>query len=227
MPRRDPETGQFVSDSHTEASYGDVETVLFNQDFSVPASENSGSTGQNYGEGNGWAGFELVDMGKVLDRDERAEVIRAMGRLVVTLPSTATADGTVRGIAEIGWSNGPVADDLTADYQDVDKPTGIQAAERSGDGDAEESIDVLGRPMTATTGAQFSDSATGVGGSAGQGDDDFHVVHPPGFAPMVDERDILYTSGAIEVSNVADQASHAEIVGRVDVLVHEHDQRVR
>lgn len=222
MVHRDPETGKFVSDNGPEgARYIDTERLHFAEAFSDPASDHSGATGQNYGEGDGWEGIELIEIGDILERDEVAEVIRLSIVAQCSLPSTATSDGTVRAIAQVSLDDDLTSLDLTSNWSDVTKPSGIQATQVSGGGfDNEDAADMLTRALMVGTGAQFSDGASGVGGSASFGHDAVAREWTPGFAPVVDDRDVLYTSGAKEVSNVADQSSHVELAGMLELLVH-------
>lgn len=214
MAVRDPETGQFVSGGGSPVTYEDIEPVHYHADFSVEASELGGGTGQNYGNNGGYR-FTAFDMDEVVDRNEMGVLLRHSGKLTVTAPSTQTADGTVRAEATVTTAENPPQVHTTGGYIAVDDQLGfggltVDVAEESG---ASDTIDPLGRKMVATTGGQFSDGATGVGGAAGEGDDSIEMMWPFMWAPRISDREEVNIAGVLEASNVSDASIHAEISG--------------
>lgn len=201
MPRRDPETGQFVSG----AQFNDYEVATFDARIGIEAANNGGGTGFT-GEFTGFEGVELLDYDELVDRNEVLHLLEAHHVVAVYANSTETEDGTVRFLGEVSASPARQSvGNLASNVQDGDVVGGIST---------DDSIDILGRPLTAVGHAPFSDSASGVGGGGSAGEDRVEVVHPPGPVARFHPRDELFLNGVFNTWNIDDSGIHAEVVGQ-------------
>lgn len=210
MVHRDPKTGKFQSGPDIE----DVEYANFQVDLLIAAADLDGTAGPDYPDAVKFEGIQVYDVEELIDRHERAVMLQAAHSLSVYLPSTATADSSVRASVEIS-ANPSLA---VAHDMNIGQTSPVEDQEGSLPGDAlefenhfDDTRDVLGRVLQSQGGGGFSDGATGVGGSAGNATDSDR------FEPVdfdVDDRDEFYVNGALEVSNAADQGAAAIITGQ-------------
>lgn len=207
MPRRDPSTGKFVSGQ----SIDDVEYVSFYQVLSLGANDLGGATDEFYAEEVNFEGVELYDMDKVIDRHEVGELIHAQHRLAIQPTGTQTADSAAYASVEISSSPArklPVRLGPTAlnDIPDTDGITGL-----AGHTETDESLDLLGRVLSAMSQGPFTDGTTGTGGGGAAGHDEVD------FDPIdwsMDRRDEVYINGTIGAQNVADGPIGAIVTGQ-------------
>lgn len=200
-------TGQFVSG----AEYADYEVVTFLGSAGQTAAENDGDTGFE-GETVNFEGLLLVDYDDIVDRNERLELLRASHVLEVYGNSTRTEDGTVGGVVEVSASPSQTTVGLlrTNDTNELDSDdAAVGFASR------EDSIDLVGRPLMAVTGAPFSDSATGMGGGGnGGGHDQWEGDYFPGGVGAFHPRDELFMNGQLHFWNVDDAGVHLQLIGQ-------------
>lgn len=206
MSVRDPQTGKFVSPE--DAGYDDWEFATNYLSHNVPASQLGGATDGTIGEAYNFEGLPLYEMDELLDRDEAADLVRAIHVLEAGITSTETADGTLRATMEISTSpDRKVANEVAG------QGTGISGEFNGGgsitDASAlgerlvfEDSRDLLGRPLTALAYGPITDGTNGVGGAGTAGTDRVDIEDPIGFD--LHPRDEMFVNGAVEVANVDD-----------------------
>lgn len=208
MPGRDPQTGQFVANA--ESHYDDLEQVSWSVNTGISAADLTGATAFDGGDIGTFEGLQVLDYDDIADRSEHLELIMATHRVVVYSNSTATADGTVKGVAEISTS--PSRDIAIGLFgaSDIADSNIVQSVGT----DQSDSIDIVGPPLVAVAHAPFSDGASGVGGGGAAGDDTLEHRPPQGRLATFDPRDELFLNGAIEVWNIDDAGVHMDVHGQ-------------
>lgn len=208
IPRRDPQTGQFVSGDN----YDDVEVVSFTAGFGVEAANLEGSTSfSGSGDTFEFSGVELVDYDDVVDRNETLHLLNAQHRLVVFSNSTQTEDGTVLAGVEVSASPS-----VSLPGKPITGPINDFGADNlvTGGAATDDSIDLVGRPLMAMAGSPFSDTATGIGGGGSQGDDEVEVGNVPAPIAEFHPRDELFGNGELTAWNIDDSGIHAQLMGQ-------------
>jgi hypothetical protein len=207
MPHRDPETGQFVAHS---GSYTDYEVVTFTAEAGTPASDLDGETDFN-GEIIEFEGLQVIDYDDVVDRNETLQLLSAHHVLEVYGNSTSTADGYITASLEVSSSPSKQAAEASpAQSEPYDTSGGVVR----GGAETTDTIDLVGRPLIASTTTPFSDGASGVGGGGAGGHDAVDMDGPPGQVGMFHPRDELFVNGEYSVWNVSDSAIHAALLGQ-------------
>lgn len=201
MPHRDPETGQFLP----ERDFNDIEVASFNSRVAVAAADLNGTTGTG-GESDAFEGLELIDYDDLVDRNESLYLLRAEHRLTAYANSTETADGTVRAQVEISASPSRNLPQGVA--------TGAISSPVIGGNKTDDTIDLIGRPMTAVGHAPFSDGATGVGGGGSAGEDSLVIENIPPEMGSFHPRDELFLNGLFVAWNIDDAAVHLDVTGQ-------------
>lgn len=204
MVIRDPKTGQFVAGD----DYEDVEVVTFSSSVSVEAASLTGATGLA-GERFNFMGLELIDYDNIVDRNESLVLLQADHALTVYQNSTATGDGTVQAMIEVS------ADPSTSDTTMI-SPTNIgQGGEGVvGNGQMDDSIDLIGRPLVATGHAPFSDTVAQLGGGGSAGEDSVKTDVFPSETGRFHPRDELFMNGEFHAWSIDDAAIHADLMGQ-------------
>lgn len=205
MVHRDPETGQFVDSSSME-QYDDIEVVSFEASIGLEASNSSGGTSFGGGDKPVFQGVELIDYDEIVDRNEELRLLEAQHKIHVYANSTETADGTVQVVAEVK------ADPSLSSQPDI-QGSGV-TGDLVGDAVSDDSIDIIGRPLSATGHAPFSDSSTGVGGGGSAGEDEYTSTVFPAEMGRFHPRDELFFNGQFRIWNVDDAGSHVELSGQ-------------
>lgn len=205
MVHRDPDTGKFVAGNSDQ--FADVEVVSFTASFGQTASNLGGATGFG-GESDNTDGLLLIDYDEVVDRNEELHLLTAQHRLSVFGNSTSTEDGTIRVVAEVSASP-TVSVSQTIGSAAADDNNAIAVGN-----DSDDTIDLIGRPMIATGFSPFSDTATGIGGAGGQGEDEVNIDGPPGEMARFHPRDELFANARLTTWNVDDAGIHADLVGQ-------------
>lgn len=208
MPHRDPQTGEFVSAEEMER-FDDIEVVTITAGAGVEASNLSGATSFE-GTSDPFEGLQILDYDEIVDRNEKLVLLSAHHSVSVFANSTESADGTVGCAVEVSssptrQSNGFVTG--TAQYSASD-------SEVVGAGSSTDTIDILGRVLTATAGAPFSDSASGVGGGGSAGEDSYEVDDIPRQMAEFHPRDELFLNGEFQSWNVDDSGIHVTFTGQ-------------
>lgn len=209
MVTRDPQTGQFRSGE----SFDDVEVVSFKAAVGIPAADLGGAAAFAGGSDAVFEGVPLIDYDDVVDRNESLVLLSGHHALVVYENSTSTADGSVRAMVEVSASpSRQVAGALGGQSDVADEAGGVDLLHRS----QSDTIDVLGRPMTAVGQAPFSDGTTGVGGGGSAGEDsvDLEGADLPREVAEFHPRDELFLNGSFDVWNTDDTGVHADVVGQ-------------
>lgn len=209
MPHRDPQTGQFVADDGM-AGIDDIEVATFNAELGVQASDLTGGTGFTGGDAEEFLGVEVVDYDEIVDRNEHLVLMEASHALNAYINSTSSADGTLKATAEVSaqptLSTNSYA--VTTDTVNSENETGV------GRGQQEDTIDLIGRPLSAVAHAPFNDTATGIGGGGSAGHDNYDTRTFPGEFARFHPRDELFVNAEIEVWNTDDSGVHLEVVGQ-------------
>lgn len=205
-PHRDPETGKFVAGE----AFDDIEVATFQADIGVAAADLTGGTGFAGGQVLQFESVDVVDYDDLVDRNESLRLLSASHALTVSVNSTETADGTVRGYVEVSTSpSEQVSEAIVNSALDGDVSAGLV-----GSPDSDDSIDVIGRPLLAVGHAPFSDSATGVGGAGSAGHDQVDVENVPEEIGRLHPRDDLFVNGAIRPWNIDDAGVHIDVTGQ-------------
>lgn len=207
MSARDPETGQFVS---SDSQYDDVEVVTFSANVGVEAANLDG-TATFEGEAYEFEGLELVDYDSVVDRNEELVLLAADHRASTFANSTATADGTVTSSVAISAS--PALTMATAAAANASNAV-FDSGETVGQARRDDTIDIIGRPLSSTAGAPFSDGTNGSAGSGSAGEDSVSVSMAPAEYGRFHPRDELFLNGKFRVWNVDDQGVHVAVTGQ-------------
>lgn len=206
MAVRDPVTGQFRS--AVQENYDDIEVASWLTHLGVQAADLTGTTGFG-GQTDEWENHQVVDLDDILDRDEAADLIAAYHRVVVFQNSTATADGTVQAHVEVATSGNRL---LGPAMGNTDAVGG--AGDVVGTTTSQDTIDLIGRALTATGHAPFSDGATGVGGGGSAGEDQVALSFPPGRLGQFHPRDEVVLNGRFAAWNIDDAAIHVMVSGQ-------------
>lgn len=209
MPHRDPQTGQFVS---SPTDFADIEVVTFTGNVGVQAANLSGGTGFSGGDTDDFEGVELIDYDEIVDRNESLVLLQAHHALSVYINSTQTADGTVS--AGVAVKADPSIDIVT---QRAATPTGTVSTSPDnavGTAEFDDSIDFVGRVLSAVGYGPFTDGPAGVGGGGSAGEDSYTVKMAPAEFGRFHPRDELFMNGRINVWNVADAGAHVELSGQ-------------
>lgn len=203
MPRRDPKTGKFVS-SDGCVTRNDADTVMADFVSVIPAADLSGGTttpsdGRVEGED-----AEIVNFSNLLDSDEVFEIYRLTLMTSLSLPTTASAEGSAQ-------ADYTLTDDLT-DFVGTtgsfygagpEIQTGIVDI-RANQFDDDDWL-VNGRLWASPS---HSDSAAGLAA----GSDAMSQLHEVGYlseyggGPRFDEDDEIAITHEITVDNVSDHA---------------------
>lgn len=201
-----------LSHGGLDGRYDDIEQHTGSRIFQVPASALDGAAGANLPGGATVEAHPIIDFDELVDRNEELRLLRVQHALMVYSPSTQTADGFVRGTAE--FSTASVRQGIDAVRGGTGTPEGdvTGTLELTNPVLDDDSIDLIGRGLMASTGAQFSDGATGVGGGAGQGLDAYKIEGFPHEIGRFHPRDELFLHLSLEASNVDDASIQANVV---------------
>lgn len=208
MPRRDPNTGKFVSGGSVD--WDDMDVVTGSLASTIPAADLDG-TKSNIAT-NGEA-TELVDFSSVLSRGEVFEIHRFELVATLTGPTTATAEGDI----QLEWA---VVSDLDAGEVGVGNPFyvsgggGPRTVSRS-DGvvdlynfqSEEDAVLSMGRLTCAPS---MRDTATGTAGGAAEGFDRV-IRYFGGAGPRFDEDDEIGAPHTYSVNGIDDHSVAASI----------------
>lgn len=200
--------GQFRASGET---FDDVEVATFGVNVGVEASNLGGGTGFEGGSINPFEGVQVIDYDEVVDRNERLHLIHAEHLLVVWQNSTTTADGTVSAAVELSASPALSAPTLRATSPVAGN---VLDGVVTGFADEDDTIDIIGRPLTAVGTAPFSDGATGVGGGGSAGRDEYESSVFPAEMARFHPRDELFLNGRLIQWNVDDAGIHANVAGQ-------------
>lgn len=222
MVHRDPETGRYLP--HDDVQFEDIELASFGFEGGATAASLEGGT--SYGgadQGRVLAG-QLLDYDELCDRSEELVLLEAQHRLSCWQNATATEDGSFRVYAEISTAQALELPDV-AQVETAEFPPG-QGGEDNlvGSVDSSDGIDLVGRPLAATAGGSFYNSANGAGGSGSSGEDSYESDYWPGETGRFHPRDELNLNLRFEASNIDDAGVHIDLVGQhlYGVVDHEH-----
>lgn len=202
MPRRDPNTGQFVSGGGS-VDFSDIEVVRGEFSLMIPAADLAGgvTTAQVFGDES-----EIIDFSPVLAGDDEFEVFAMQWASFFSGPTTATAE--TAGMAEY---------QLTRDW-------GTAAAQRGtpahfgGSTNAQEGIidissgQTVGEPLLMSDVLYFEasnrDTTTGTaaGSDAGRRFERISYLSEFGSGPVFDRDDELFLPAELHVDGADDHA---------------------
>lgn len=184
-------------------AFDDIEVVNFLAEIRIDASDVtddntiSGDT-EDFEDGD-----PVVDYDEVVDRNEELRLLEAQHRMVAFVnggedATPSTQYGVVAVAAEVSAS--PARSDIAR--------TGTQPGGTTFSGNAigrfftDDTIDIIGRPLAAKTGQDFSDTTNGAGGAAGGADDAYVTTMFPGEYGRFHPRDELFVNGQIRMWNM-------------------------
>lgn len=199
MPRRDPNTGKFVSGSRPD--FDRFTSVRATLDATIPAADLAGGTGTNKVEGEE---SQLIDFNNELDADEL--FIPWQFHFVVShqLPTTATAESS----SQLDWVFMTDLDDLRPNAGSVFYGAGPIVEDGISDIRAAESFDasiLWGGKMGAEAG--HSDTVNGLAGGANHGYDSMTLDALAMGSPWsFDEDDELAVPHDVQFDNISDHA---------------------
>jgi hypothetical protein len=189
----------------------DIEVVTFSATVGVPAAQLDGSTAFGGGDNHKFNGLQLVDYDSVVDRNEELRLVDGYHRMVPSINSTETADGSLRAaVAVLAEPSLPGVVDQAANQ----KGTDIGDSEVDGEATTSDSIDLIGRPLSGIATGPFSDSGTGVGGGGSSAGDEYRLASAPAEFGQFHPRDELFLAGRLEVDNVDDAGVHIQMTGQ-------------
>lgn len=208
MPRRDPQTGQFVSsDSPGNYDWQDIRSISGVNHMEIPAADLAGGTGTSTAVGHPEA--QIVDFTNVLDQDEVFRVLQIRANHLLYLPTTSTAESSSiatfevseepNGATALGSGGAPThyGGNQNASSGIIDIGAGAGGGKVSG-------VLYTGE-MTAE--ASLGDSVNGLG--AGAAPDRLREVvefQHLGGGPIYDADDELYVPTRIGYENISDHA---------------------
>lgn len=209
MPRRDPNTGQFVSGE--SVNWDDLDVVTGSLTSTIPAADLAGTKATFPARGES---TEIVDMSSTLTRGEVFEIHRFELVATLTGPTTATAEGDVQlewaltrdlDVGEVGVSNPFYAG--AGSQSEVRSDGVIDLHNFQTDEDAVLSVGRL------TCSPSHRDTTTGTGGGAAEGFD--RVIRHFGAGPRLDEDDELGAPHTFSVNGIDDHS----VAASFDLLV--------
>lgn len=203
MPRRDPDTGKFVSGSGGPAGgYTDIEQVTATINFGMTADNHDGSLGNGLPNEGRFEGFEVVDYDDVIDRDERADLLYARHRLLAFTRENQAPPGIVNLGVELSSSPALQVARSVQNPQviegDIEPNAGVNVS--SYEDLQEDSVDLVGPALTAATMNPHQDTGSSTGGGGAMSVD---TVELEGFPDRIREfhpRDELFLNGFVESS---------------------------
>lgn len=206
MPRRDPQTGKFVSGGDSGVSYDELETAIGAVDLEIPAADLSG--GQTTERFDG-AEIELMDFGDLINRhDQSIEIVEAVFDAELTAHTTQTAESfvgvgfSVREEPERdAWSRDPVF------FSGAQFETGDDAGIVDGRALSARYAGTIWGALLQATG-NIGDSTNGLGAGSDFARESERVQFVPRYdrGPVYDESDDWYVSGEFFVDNASDHA---------------------
>ena len=202
--------GQFVSVD--EDMLSDIEVATFASNAAVAAADLDGTTSLG-GQVQEFESIEVIDYDEIVDRNEELLLLDAKHSLVVYANSTETADGTVAAAVEV--SADPSLTDTTGRVVEIrnnDLPPGDSQV--IGTGTTDDSIDLIGRPLSAVGHAPFSDGSSGAGGGGSAGEDRLSLGMAPAEFGRFHPRDELFVNGSIRAWNIDDAGVHVNVSGQ-------------
>lgn len=216
MVYRDPDTGQFVSSGGGAKAYHDATRIGGLLTAVIPAADLSGGTGDNQVSGDE---TEIVDFDGYLANDEVFRLQMARVSAVLSLPTTATAEGSGTLKYGIGGSG-----DINAAIHNTDSFYGSATVAEEGQVDIHQdnhqempSIWHLGT-LYAENSAADSTNGLGVGGDSAHESELIPFGANLGDGPVYDRDDELYAPFEVATDNISDHA----IRGQMQVLLWGH-----
>lgn len=224
MPRRDPETGKFVSSkSDVSETWRESDQIVTQMHLSIPAADLSGGTSTFTFENDN--DLAIADFGEVVDNDEVFELVEGRYDLYLSMHTTATAEAMVGA----GWTISP---DLEGPQVGQIDPPHFSGSSASIGGTVvnrtrsaiEENDNLLeGGYLIAEN--SHSDTTNGLAAGSDKDRERKHVRYtdPWGGGPMYDSDDELYLTGEFHVDNASDIAVHLGCQALLRGVVHEVD----
>lgn len=196
--------------------FDDIEVVSFSANAGVQASNLSGTTGFQGGDEQEFEGLELVDYDEIVDRNEELRLLYVAHALSVYANSTETEDGTVAASVEI--SADPSLTDVGRGATDLGTGsvpgTGKDSADVVGLARSDDTIDIIGRALTAVGTGAFSDTTNGTGGGGAAGHDSYDSEVFPMEMGRFHPRDELFLNGRFASWNIDDAGIHIGVEGQ-------------
>lgn len=211
-PRRDPQTGQFVSGG--SVPFSELDVVTGSLASTIPAADLSGTTGSEVTFGEQTI---AVDFTPVLDRNEVFQVERLEAVATLTLPTSATAESS----GEVEWAvrsdigEGEIAAGKSFYNSFVAREDGIIDINQHQTDEADDLL-VAGR---LTGESSLLDTVNGAGAGGIHGHERAGVVYD-GAGPRYDENDALSIPHSFSFDAISDHAITASfdlmLWGQVD-----------
>lgn len=206
MPHRDPQTGQFLP--HDDDGFEDIEVATFGATVGIQAADLNGTTTFS-GQDEQLEALTLIDYDQLVDRNESLQLLYASHALTAYPNSTETADGTFAVIGEVSASP-----DFSNAIQEINTNSIEDSANMVGSAGLDDTIDVIGRPLTAGSTGAFSDGASGVGGGGSSGQDRWDSSVFPGQYGAFHPRDEVFLNMDVQVWNIDDAGVHVQVEGQ-------------
>lgn len=199
-PRRDPETGKFVSGGEMRSLRADMDAITGAVAFVIPAADLAGETSASIdGED-----AEIIDFTGVLDDDELFKIEMLSLSLSMGLPTTSSAEGFGAAAWQLRTDFGEVPPSATAD-----KFTGTGTADSTGIVDVaqaqSEESDIIDSGVLYAE-ASFADALNTLGGGSDVANEHRYlkVGADLGAVLTVDEDDELSIPTSFRTDNVND-----------------------
>lgn len=226
MPKRDPNTGQYVSSDAVsgEITFDDLDLQQVSLKGTESAAHNDGTTGQFGGQSQLYTNLETFEPAGGLSRGEVAMLVYSDWTTTAYVNSTATADGTYRVLSEVS------ADPARTIVTGIDSAGGGYESFAADSGTSSLDVhrvtatdpDVLAVMQTVAH-SPITDGAAGVGGAGQSTSDsvDRHYLEEVGSGPTYDRHNDLQVHAGTTQWNVADNATHFDISGELAWYVFE------
>lgn len=213
MPRRDPQTGKFLSGGVD--SWADIRTVSGAMNSTIPAADLAGGTGNAVVNGEN---SEIVDFSNLLDNDEIFEVLAGQFVATLSMPTTATAESAARLNWVLRGDLGEGAGEHPGHYGfGAEREDGIVDIRSQQYWDADRLA--VGH-LTATNSVVDTVNALGAGGDDGFDRVDLEFGHL-GAGPQFDSDDEVGVPHTVYFDNISDHAVEAGFDVHLVGTVHE------
>lgn len=198
MPRRDPETGQFLSSGGYSDRWMDTSRIHGRIRSNIPAADLSGAIRQRV-DG---AEAEIMEFSDILDNDEIFRLRSLQISAILALPTSSTAEGN----AQLAWGLGTNPDSSVTMMGNPFYTGTVHLEEGVADiasGSLEQSEHIAVGTLQAEASGLDTVNGAGFGGDI---DRDRRQLHLPGGGPAFDRDDELILPHIFDVDGVNDHS---------------------
>lgn len=202
--------------SEAAAQFTDIEVVTFEATYRIDANDIT-DTNTLAGDRHTVEGIPVIDYDNVVDRNEALHLLQAHHRLVCWVnggenATPSTQYGVAATAAEVSAS--PSQSAVSTINTTTTATDGEQVRQSPFSvGVQDDSIDLIGPPLSTKVGQDFSET-TGAGGANAEGDDDWASNMFPAEFGRFHPRDELFVSADMRFWNMDVAGFYAEVLGQ-------------